>query len=157
MHVNALVDAVILEGTDHLEAGAIADVSEPRIFVSAEIALQDAAVGSAIEHRAPGFELAYAVGCFLGVEFSHAGIVQVLAAAHGVRKMDTPVVAIVDVPHGGCDAAFGHDSVGFAKEGFSDDAHFDARGGCFDSGAESRATRSNDQDVMFESLIIGHR
>ena len=42
--VDALVDAVILQGADHLQAGAVADVGQARILVAAEVALQDAAV-----------------------------------------------------------------------------------------------------------------
>ena len=57
-----LVDAVVLQRADHLEAGAVADVREARIAVAAEVALQDAAVRRAIEHRAPRLELAHAVG-----------------------------------------------------------------------------------------------
>ena len=58
VHVDALMDAVILQRADHLEAGAIADVREPRIAVAAEVALEDAAVGRAVEQRAPRLELA---------------------------------------------------------------------------------------------------
>jgi hypothetical protein len=52
---HAGVDAVILQGADHFEAGAVADVSEARVAMAAEIALQDAAVLSTVEERAPGF------------------------------------------------------------------------------------------------------
>ena len=56
--VDALVDAVILERADHLEAGAVADVREARVAMAAEVALQDAAVLRAVEERAPRLELA---------------------------------------------------------------------------------------------------
>ncbi len=117
--VDALVDAVILQRADHLEAGAVADVREARIAMAAEIALQDAAVLGAIEQRAPGFQFAHAVRRFLGVQLGHAPVVEVLAAAHGVGEMDAPVVAIVHVGHGGRDAAFGHDRVGLAEQRFA--------------------------------------
>ncbi len=156
MHIDALMDAVILEGADHLEAGAIADVGQAGIFVSAEIALEDAAVLSAIEHRTPGFQLTHAVRRFLGVQLSHARIVQILTAAHSVGEMDAPVVAIVDVAHRRRDAAFGHDGVSFAEERFGDDADLDAGSGRFNGGAQSGATRADDQDIMFEGLILGH-
>src|SRR5438105_1771493 len=48
MHFHTLVDAVILEGTDHFQAGAVANVGEAGIFVAAEIALEDAAIFGAI-------------------------------------------------------------------------------------------------------------
>ena len=53
VHGHAEVDGVILQRADQLEAGAIADVRQARIAVAAEVALVDAAVGRAIEHRAP--------------------------------------------------------------------------------------------------------
>ena len=89
--------------------------------MAAEIALQDAAVLGAVEDRAPGFEFVHAVGRFLGVQFGHAPIVEILAAAHGVGEVDAPAVAVVHVAHGGGDAAFGHDGVGFAQQRFADD------------------------------------
>ena len=98
-NVDALVDAVILQRADHLQAGAVADVRQARIAVAAEVALEDPAVLGAVEHRAPGLELADAVGRFLGVQLGHAPVVEVLAAAHRVGEVDLPVVAVVDVAH----------------------------------------------------------
>src|SRR6266571_9237157 len=40
-HIDAPVDGVVLEGADHLEPGAVADVGQPRIAVPAEVALED--------------------------------------------------------------------------------------------------------------------
>ena len=53
VHVDPLVDAVILQRADHLEAGAVADVGEARIAVAAEVALQDACRPSSDRRRAP--------------------------------------------------------------------------------------------------------
>ena len=53
MDVDALMHAVILQRANQLEARAVADVREPRIPMPAEVALQNAAVRRAIEHRAP--------------------------------------------------------------------------------------------------------
>jgi hypothetical protein len=39
-----------------------------------------------------------------------------LAAAHGVAKMNPPVVLGVNIAHGRCDAAFGHDGMRFAEQ-----------------------------------------
>ena len=72
VHVDALVNAVILQRADHFQTGAIADVRESRIFMAAEISLQNAAVLGAIEDRAPGFEFAHAIGRFLRVQLGHA-------------------------------------------------------------------------------------
>src|SRR5689334_5315980 len=42
--VDSLVDAVVLEGADHFQAGAITHVGEARVLVTAEIALQNPTV-----------------------------------------------------------------------------------------------------------------
>src|SRR6202040_1361278 len=76
LHVNldALMDAVVLQGADHFEAGAIAHMRESRIFMSAEVSLQNTAVLRPIEDRAPGFQLAHAIGRFFGVQLGHASL-----------------------------------------------------------------------------------
>ena len=84
--------------------------------MAAEVALEDLAVGRAVEHRAPRLELAHAIGRFLGVDFRHAPVVHELAAAHGVAEVNHPIVIVIDVTHGGSCAAFCHNSVGFTKE-----------------------------------------
>ena len=114
--VDALVHAVILQRADHLQPGAIADVREARIFVAAEISLQNAAVFRAIENRAPGLELAHPRGRFLGVQLRHPPIVDVLPAAHRVGEMDLPVVAVVHVGERGRDPAFRHHGMRFAEQ-----------------------------------------
>ena len=115
VYFHAGMDAVILQSADHFKAGAIADVGQTGIAMAPEIALENASVLGAIEQRAPGFQFAHTVGRFFGVQFSHAPVVEVLAAAHGVGEMDAPVIAIVDVGEGGGDSAFGHHGVGFAE------------------------------------------
>ena len=121
------MDAVILQRPDHLEARAIADVREPRILVAAEVALEDPAVVRAVEERAPGLELADAIGRFLGVQLGHPPVVHVLAAAHRVGEMHLPVVAVVDVAERRRHAAFGHDGVRLAQERLAEQPDLDAR------------------------------
>ena len=116
------VDAVLLERADHLEAGAVADVREARILVTAEVALEDAAVLRAIEERAPLLELVDAVGRFHRVELRHAPLIQVAAALHRVAEVDLPVVLRLDVAERGGDAAFGHDGVRLAEQRLADEA-----------------------------------
>ena len=122
VHVDAAVHAVVLERADHLEAGAIAHMGEPRIAMAAEVPLQNPAVGGPIEHGTPRFELADAIGRLLGVDLGHPEVVQVLSAAHRVGEVDPPVVAIVDVGERGRHPALGHDRVGLAQQGFRDQA-----------------------------------
>ncbi len=132
-------------------------MGQPRIFVPAKIALQNAAVFGAIEQRSPGFQFAHAVRCFLGVQLRHAWVVQVLPAAHGVREMDAPVISVVHVAHRGRHSALRHHGVGFAQQRFADHANGNSTGRGLDGGAQSRAARANDQDIMFESLIVRHQ
>ena len=110
LHVNvdALMNAVILQGADHLQAGAIADMREPRIFVPAKISLQDAPVFCAIEHRAPGFQFPHAIGRFFRVQLGHPPIVDILAAAHRVGEMHFPIVTIVKSSYAGKAVEFGN-------------------------------------------------
>ncbi len=152
VEIDALMDAVILQGADHFEAGAVADVRQARIAMAAEIALQNFAVLGAIEHRAPGFQFADARRSFLGVQLGHAPVVEILAAAHGVGEMDAPVIAIVDVAHGRGHAAFGHHGVGFAQQRFGDHADFHAGGGGFDRRAQARAACADHQNVELDDV-----
>ena len=118
VHIDALVHAVILQGADHFQAGTIADVREARIFMAAEISLQNPAIFRAIENRAPRFELAHPRGRLPGMQFRHPPVVDVLPAAHRVGEMHLPVVAIVHIGERGGDAAFRHHGVGFPEKTF---------------------------------------
>src|SRR5262245_24361636 len=132
--IDALMNAVILKGADHLQAGAVADVGQPRIAVAAEVALEDAAILGAVEDCPPLLQLADAVGRFFGVQFGHAPVVDVLPAAHGVGEMHFPVVAVIDVGERRGDAAFRHYGVRFAQQRFADKPHRDAGRGSLDGG-----------------------
>ena len=148
VHVEPAVDAVILERADHLEAGAIADVGEARILVAAEIALQDAAVGRAIEQRAPGLELAHAIGRFPGVELRHPPVVHVLAAAHRVGEVHAPAVAIVHVGERRGDAAFRHHRMRLAEERLAQQPDFHAARRRFDGRTESGSAGTDDEHIV---------
>src|SRR5207245_2343051 len=118
LHVDleALVDAVVLERPDDLEAGPIADVREARIAVASEIALADQTVLGAIENRPPFLQLAHAVGGLPRMELGHAPLVEELAAPHRVAEVDLPVVARVAVPARLRPPALGHPGRRLAKE-----------------------------------------
>src|SRR5262249_10996583 len=73
--LDAPMNAVVLECADHLQSGAVADVSQTRVFVTAEIALKNAAVLGAVEDGPPRFQLADAGRSFLGVQLGHAPVV----------------------------------------------------------------------------------
>ena len=89
---------------------------ETRVAMAPEVALIDATVGCAVEDGAPAFELAYAIGCFLGVNLRHPPVVDVLAAAHRIGEVHLPAVAIVHVGQGRRHATFCHDGVGLAEQ-----------------------------------------
>ena len=108
------MDPVILQGADHFQAGAIANMREARVFMAAKISLQNSTVFRPIENRAPGLEFAHPGRRFPRVQFRHSPIVDVLPAAHRVGEMHFPVIAIVDIRERGRDSAFGHHGVRFA-------------------------------------------
>ena len=61
------MDAVVLQRADEFEPGAVADVREAGVLVTAEVALADLALGGAVEQRTPLLELPDPVWCLLGV------------------------------------------------------------------------------------------
>ena len=118
VHIDPLMNPVVLQSANHLQPGAIADMRQARIFMAAKIPLQNPAVLGAIENGAPGLELAHTIGRLPRMQFRHPPIIDVLPAAHGIGEMHSPVVAIVDVGERGCDPALGHDGVRFAEKAF---------------------------------------
>src|SRR5215469_1695066 len=86
-HVETEMDSMILQRPDHLEARAVSDMRQPRISMTAEIALQDAPIACAIEEGAPCFQFANARRSLLRMEFCHSPVAQILAATHRVGKM----------------------------------------------------------------------
>src|SRR5437868_13920395 len=72
VHLDALVHAVVLEGANHFQPGAVAHVRQARIFVTAKVALKNAAILGAIEYCAPGFQLAHAIRRFSRLQRGHA-------------------------------------------------------------------------------------
>ena len=152
VHVDALVDAVVLKRADHLQPRAIADVREARIAVPAEVALEDAAVLGAIEEGAPGLQLAHARRRFLRVQLGHPPGVQVLAAAHGVGEVDLPVVALVDVGQRRRDPALRHHRVRLSQERL---AHQPDREACrrgLDGCTQPGSSRADHQHVVLVGL-----
>jgi hypothetical protein len=157
VHGDTQINGVILQRANQFEPRAVADVREPRVPVPAEIALIDAPVGRAIEYRAPRFELANAIRSFLRVQFGHAPVVHVLAAAHRVGEVHFPVVAVVVVAERRGHAAFGHDRVGLAEEGLADESDRHARGRSLDGGPEPGPARTDHEDVVAVDVRDAHQ
>src|SRR5262245_20261390 len=107
------MDTVILKGADHLQACAIADVSQSWVFVSAEVSLKNLSVFSSVEDRAPCLQFANASRRFFGVQLRHSPTIDLLAAAHRIGKMDSPVISTVGCAQRGGDTAFSHHRVRF--------------------------------------------
>jgi hypothetical protein len=148
VHGGTEIDGVVLKRADQLETGTVANVRQPRVAMTAEVTLVDAAVGRAVEHRAPAFQFAHPVGRLLGVDLGHPPVVHVLAAAHGVGEMHLPVVAVVVVPHRRRHAALGHHRVGLAEQRLTDEANRHPGAAGFDGGAQAGAAGANHQHVV---------
>jgi hypothetical protein len=157
VELHAAVHAVVLERADHLEAGPVSDVRETGVCVAAEVALEDPAIRRAVHHGAPCFQLANPFGRLLRVQLRHAMIVQVLTATHGVREVDLPVVALVDVRESGGDAAFGHHRVRLAQQRLRDDRDRYVHRRRLDRGAQAGAAGADDDDVVFVRFVLRHQ
>src|SRR4029077_5476269 len=94
-------------------------MTQPAKSVTAESALQNLSVRSAIKKRAPLFQLSHPVGGFLRMNLSHAPVVKQLPPAHGVAKMSAPVVRRVHISHRSSDSTLRHDGMCFAEERFA--------------------------------------
>ena len=70
--------------------------------------------------------------------------------------MHLPIVAIINIGQRRCDAAFRHYCVRLAEKTFANHAYRHAGCGCFDSCTESRAAGTDDQNVVLESVVVGH-
>src|SRR6476660_9947275 len=131
-------------------------MSEARIAMTAKIALKNSTIRSTIEDRPPAFQFADAFGRFLGMQFSHAPVVDVLAAAHRVGKVHLPIVALIDVGEGRGHAPLGHNRMRLAEQGLADKTNFDSRGRGLNGRAQSRTASANNEHVVFESFVVSH-
>jgi hypothetical protein len=133
-------------------------VAEALERVAAKCALQDVAAIGTVKKSAPLLEFADAFRRLLRMELRHTPVVQEFSATHGVAEMGAPVVGFVDVAHRRGDAAFSHDRVGLAKQRFANQADARAVSQRFDCSAQTRATRADDQNVVFVGFVGGgHR
>src|SRR5437762_5772736 len=103
--------------------------------MTAKISLKYLAVLCAVEYGSPRLELADAVGRFFRVKFGHSPVVDVLAAAHCVGKMDLPIVAVVDIAHCRGHATLSHNSVSLAKKRLADQTNAYTRSRSLDRSA----------------------
>jgi hypothetical protein len=110
LHIDfdALMDPVILQGTNHFQSSAISNVGKTRIPMTTEISLKNAAILRPIKNCTPCFQLSNSGRRFQSVQLSHPPVVDVLATAHGVREMDLPIVTIVHIGKRRSNSALSH-------------------------------------------------
>ena len=151
------MNPVVLQGADHLQTGPVAHVGQARVFVAAEVTLEDSAFFGPIEYRSPGLQLADTGGRLLGMNLRHARVIHVLAAAHGVGKMDLPVVALIHVRERRRDPPFGHNRMSFTEQTLRNDSHGNARRRGSNGGTQSCSSRADDQNVVFANQVFRHQ
>ena len=154
VNVDALVHRMLLQRADHFETRAIADVGQPRVSMAAKIALQNQPFLCPIKKRAPLLEFKHAVRGFLRVDLRHSPVVQKLSPAHGVAKMNFPVVFRIDVSHRSSDAAFRHDGMGFAQKRLADQSGAGTLRRSFNRRPQPGAARANHNNVVFVCLVF---
>ncbi len=147
------MDDAVLQRADHLEPSPIADVGEPRVLVTTEVALEDAAVARAIEHGAPRLELAHAIGRLARVQLGHAPVVHVLPAAHRIREVHAPGVALVHVGERRRNASLRHHGMRLPEQRLADEPNGDTGRCRFDRRPKPGTTSPNDEHVVVEPLM----
>ena len=157
VHLEPLMNAVILQRANHLQSRAVAHVRQPRIGVPAKIPLQNPPVLRAVKQRPPFLQLMHPRRRLLRVKLRHLRIIEILPAAHRVGKMGFPAVTLVHVGHRRRHTALRHHRVRLAQQAFANQPHRAAlRGRRTDGRAQARAARANHQHVMFVCLKISH-
>jgi hypothetical protein len=147
---------VVLKRANHFQSRAIANVGEPWISVATEISLQDSPILRAVKERSPRFKFANAIGRFLGMQFRHAPIVDVLAAAHCVGEVHFPIVTLINVCKRRSNSTLGHYCVRFAQKGLANKANANACSRRFNRGAQPCPARANYENVVLESFVVSH-
>ena len=137
--------------------GPIPNVGQPGILVASEIPLQDAAVGRAVEYRAPRLQLPHPRRRFSRVQLGHSPVVHILPPAHCVGEMDFPIIAFIHVGQRGGNAPLSHDGVGFAQQALANQAHRYSLRRRLDGSAQSRPTGADYQNIVLECWIFRHR
>src|SRR6266850_2086251 len=148
------MNAAILKGAYHLEAGAIANMTKTFEGMTAKSSLQNLSVAGSIEHGSPLFQLANSIWRLLRMNMGHPPVVQKLPAAHRVAKMGAPIVRFVHIGNRCGDAAFSHDSVRLAEERFTDDTNLYSLTKRLDRRTQAGATCPDNQHIMLVRLIF---
>jgi hypothetical protein len=90
------------------------------------------------------------------MEFGHAPVIEILTAAHGIGEVYTPVIAVIHIGEGGGNSTFSHNSVSLAEERLTHYSYLYTGCGGFDGGAQAGATGTDDEHIVWISLVLGH-
>ena len=123
--------------------------------MSAKISLQNAPVFRAIEHRAPGFELAHAIGRFFCVQLRHPPLLTYCPPRMVSAKCTFQLSRSSTLRERGGDPAFRHHGVRFAQQAICKPSRPHAGRGSFDRSAQTRAAGADDEDVVLEGFVSG--
>src|SRR6185503_9945297 len=83
----------------------------------------------------------------------HAPVVHILAAAHRVREVDAPRVALVHIGERRRNPALGHHRVRLPEQRLADEPNRDTRRCRFDRSPKPSPARANDEHVVVEPLM----
>ena len=150
--VDALVDAVVLQRADHLEAGAVADVREARIRWPPKLRCRIRPSVRAVEDARPR------------PRARARGRAPPCACSSAMRQLLTywpPRIVSAKwtfqlsrsstLAERRGDAALGHDGVRLAEQRLADQADRDAGRGGLDGGAQPGAAGADDEDVVLDA------
>ena len=154
VNIDPQLHAAVLQRADHFQAGTVAHMTQSPEGVTAEGALQNLPVLRAIEKRSPLFQFPHSFRSFLGMNLSHAPVVEQLATAHGIAKMGAPVIGGVHIGHRCRDSAFRHDGVSLAEKRLANHAHLRALRQGSEGGSQARAAGADDQYIVVVGFVF---
>ena len=93
------------------------------------------AVSGPVKYRSPFFQLAHAVRCLLGVNFSHFPVIAKITANESIGKMLPPRIARINRCQSSGNATFRHHRVSFTQKGFTNQCGFTTGGGSLNRGS----------------------
>ena len=155
--LDALLDAVLVQGLQDHVAGAVGGVAGPAdgglaviAGMAAEATLVDAALGRAVERQAHLLQIEHRVDGFLAHDLGGVLVDQVVAALDGVEGVPFPVV-VLDIGQRGAHAALGRAGVRARRVELGQHGRAGALGR-FDGGAHSGPAGTHDHYVVSVEL-----
>src|SRR6266487_1663523 len=153
MHFHSLVNAIILQSANHFQSCTIADMCEPRIFMTTKISLKNFSIFGSVKQCPPRLQFFYSVRGFFSMQFRHSPVVDVLSTTHGVSKMYFPVITFVNITQCSRNSSFSHYGVGFPKKRFADQTDRNAVCRCFNSSTKTGTTSTDHKYIVVISIV----